>query len=382
MASLKDHLSVPPVIEPKASFSLTPTTEYDGSKGYIQTGGLKEAPSYNELLEFFGYDPKEVRIVGTLKTSRWQQREDGEWLSSYRFALAPTGTANIDDLLDEIRKRKASKANSKDSKAFGEGSPFHFLAGDLQLGKIDGDGTQGIVDRVCESIEAAKKEFIRLRKTRKISMVHQAWLGDCGEGNQSQNGRNMWRTELTITEQYRLFRRLMLFAIDEFNPLTERLEIDVVNGNHDDVQRFQNTRSDDGHATEAAIALADGLKLNPEVYGSVKLFVPNIDESMVTREIGSSIFTHAHGHQWGRNKAMSWWAEQALNLHSPAAAQFLLHGHEHEFRIQSKKDRTEICVPTFESRSQYWVDRHGDIAKTGAVIMLTDGNDFSDLSIV
>ena len=106
----------------------------------------------------------------------------------------------------------------------------------------------------------------------------------------------MWRTELTITEQYRLFRRLMMYAIDSFQPLVERLEVDVVNGNHDDVQRFQNTRADDGHATESAIALADALLLNPAVYGSVKIFVPNKDESMVTREIGSSIFTHLHGH--------------------------------------------------------------------------------------
>lgn len=379
MGNLRDHLAVPVVNEPKANFGFTPTTEYDGSHGFIQTGGLKETPVFTELLEFFGYDPKEVRIVGTLKTSRWQQREDGEWLSSYRFALAPAGTSNLDDLIGDIKARRATKKPVTPDTGT---KPFHWLAGDLQLGKIDGDGTQGIVDRVLESIEKGKKEFLRLRKTNSINLVHQAWLGDCGEGNQSQNGRNMWRTELTVTEQYRLFRRLMLFAIDEFNPLVERIEVDVVNGNHDDVQRFQNTRADDGHATESAIALADALQLNESVYGSVKIFVPNKDESMVTREIGSSIFTHAHGHQWGRNKAFNWWAEQALNLHSPAASQFLLHGHEHEFRIMAKKDRVEICVPTFESRSQYWVDRHGDIAKTGAVIMLSDGNDFSDLSIV
>lgn len=379
MGSLKDHLHVPPVEQPKANYSFVPTTEYNGTTGFIQTGGLKEAPNFVELLEFFGYDPKEVRIVGTLKTSRWQQREDGEWLSSYKFAIAPASVSNLDEVISQIKARKPSKTVTP---LIADGTPFHWLAGDLQLGKIDGDGTQGIVDRVCQSIEKGAEEYKRLRKTRKINLVHQAWLGDCGEGNQSQNGRNMWRTELTVTEQYRLFRRLMLYAIDTFQPLVERLEVDVVNGNHDDVQRFQNTRADDGHATESAIALADALLLNPAVYGSVKIFVPNKDESMVTREIGSSIFTHLHGHQWGRGKAFQWWSEQALNLHSPSASQFLLHGHEHEFRIQSKKDRTEICVPTFESRSQYWVDKHGDIAKTGAVVMLTDGTDFSDLTIV
>ena len=378
MASLKDHLLVPPVEEPKANFGYTPTTEYDGSRGFIQTGALKEPPEFTELLRFFGYDPTEVRIVGTLKTSRWQQREDGDWLSSYRFAIAPATVTNLDEIVASVKARKPSKAETPVT----DGNPFHWLAGDLQLGKIDGDGTQGIVDRVCQSIENGVKEYKRLRRTRSLNLVHQAWLGDCGEGNQSQGGRNMWRTELTITEQYRLFRRLMLYAIDSFQPIVERIEVDVVNGNHDDVQRFQNTRADDGHATESAIALADALQLNKAVYGSVKIFVPNKDESMVTREIGSSVFTHLHGHQFGKGKAFQWWSGQALNLQSPAASHFLLHGHEHEFQVHAKKERVEICVPTFESRSQYWVDRHGDIARTGALIMVTDGRDFSDLTIV
>lgn len=377
MANLKDLLSVPPVTEPKPEAGFNPTTEWDGSRGYIQTGGLTQPPVFTELLEFFGYNPNEVRIVGTLKTSRWQQREDGEWLSSYRFALAPTGASGIEDLLADIRKRKPIKSTPSTGD-----TPFHWLAGDLQLGKIDGDGTEGIVDRVCQSIERGVVELKRLRRSRPIGMAHLAWLGDCGEGNQSQNGRNMWRTELTVTEQYRVFRRLALYAIDSFLPHVERIEVDVVNGNHDDVQRFQNTRADDGHATESAIALADGLKLNPAVYGSVSIFVPNKDESMVTREIGNSVFTHIHGHQWGRSKVFDWWAGQALNLHSAGASQFLLHGHEHEFRVQAKKDRVEICVPTFESRSQWWVDKKGDLSKTGAVVMLTDGTDFTDLSIV
>jgi hypothetical protein len=378
LGNLKDHLFVPQVKQPEPSFTLNPTTEYDGNRGFIQTGALKEPPEFEELLKFFGYDPKEVRIAGTLKTSRWQQREDGEWLSSYRFSLAPASVTNIDEIIKAVQSRKPLKSKTDST----GGNPFHWLAGDLQLGKIDGDGTQGIVDRVCESIEKGVIEYKRLRKTRNIGLVHQAWLGDCGEGNQSQGGRNMWRTELTVTEQYRLFRRLMLYAIDCFQPLVERIEVDVVNGNHDDVQRFQNTRADDGHATESAIALADALTLNSAVYGSVKIFVPNKDESMVTREIGSSVFTHLHGHQFGRGKAFQWWSGQALNLHSPTASQFLLHGHEHEFQVHAKKDRVEICVPTFESRSQYWVDRHGDIARTGAVIMVTDGTDFSDLTIV
>jgi predicted phosphodiesterase len=377
MGDLREHLSIPTVVEPKPNAPFIRATEFDGSKGYIQTEPLPAAPNFDEVLEMFGYDPKEVRIVGTLRTSKWQQREDGEWLHSYRFAIGPAATANLDDVIKSISSRKF-----KPTKSEGE-DVFHWLAGDLQLGKIDGDGTQGVVDRVLASIDNGVKQLKTLRKFNSIGMVHQAWLGDCGEGNQSQGGKSFWRTELTITEQYRLFRRLALYAVDAFAPLVERLEIDVVNGNHDEAQRMPvMTRADDGHATEAMIALADALLLNPSSYGHVKIFVPNKDEMTITREIGNSVFTHAHGNQWAKGKAFEWWSKQALNNHSAGAADFLLHGHNHEMHMQVKKERAVICVPTFESESTYWKHRHGDVARTGALVMLTNGKEFRELSII
>jgi len=324
-----------------------------------------------------------VRLVemrhNTHGWSRTSQGEDaqttGTWF--YKFAVEPTSSgANVDELIKSIGRRKAP---TKQSTGVGV---FHWLGGDLQIGKIDGDSTDGIVDAVVHSIDNGVQEFKRLRKTRSIGIAHLAWLGDCGEGNQSQGGRNMWRTELTVTEQYRVFRRLKLYAIDQFAPLVERLEDDTVNGNHDDVQRQVTTRADDGHATESAIALRDALELNPTAYGHVEMFVPNRDESYITRQIGSSTFTMAHGHQWGRGKAMTWWAGQSFNWQAPGAAQFLLHGHEHTAGMTTQRDRVAMCVPTFESESTWWRHKTGDVGKRGAFIMTTADGEFADLSII
>lgn len=170
MGDLKDLLNIPTTVEPKPNAPFIRATEFDGTQGYIQTEPLPAAPSYDELLEMFGYDPREVKIVGTIRTSKWQQREDGEWLHSYRFAIAPAGTANLDDILKLINSRKIKPTKSEGDKT------FHWLAGDLQLGKIDGDGTQGIVDRVLASIENGVNELKTLRKTNAIGNVHIAWL--------------------------------------------------------------------------------------------------------------------------------------------------------------------------------------------------------------
>lgn len=379
--SLADLLQQPTHPEPK----FDPRTEYDGMSGFIQTRGLPTPPTdYDELLREFGYDPREVKVLGgSVKQTRWQQRarkRDGEfetvWLTAYRFTIVPAATAGIDEVIALIKRRREIQ------RPVTEGPDvFRFLAGDLQLGKVDGDGTAGTVDALLQSVDLAVQAYKDLRRRRKIGLIHIAWLGDCGEGNQSQNGRNMWRTELTITEQYRLFRRLMLHTIDAFRPYGE-IEVDVVNGNHDDVQRFVTTRPDDGHATEAAISLADALELNPAAYSGVRVSVPSMGEPYMTRESGSSIITEAHGHQWRRGKSWEWWASQSLNLHSPGAAHFLFHGHEHQFNVEAVRDRTVLCVPSLEQESSYWRHGHGTVGRRGAVVLTTNGGTFRDLEVV
>jgi hypothetical protein len=56
------------------------------------------------------------------------------------------------------------------------------------------------------------------------------------EGNQSQKSKNLWLTEQTITEQVLMFQRLLAYTAETFAPLTERVFLNVVNGNHDEAQ--------------------------------------------------------------------------------------------------------------------------------------------------
>jgi len=391
---LTDLVSYPPVNEPRPTrenwgftqeyaphdpFTRTITattgqrldTEDDWTQFVIDNGGA--------LAE--GY---RVRLVemrhNTHGWSRAAQGEDavtsGTWF--YRFMVEPLGaTTRIEEVIEWVNSRKPAKLPEPEGEAV-----FHWLAGDLQLGKVDGDGTSGVVERVTASIDAAVEQYKRLRKSRSVGLVHIAWLGDCLEGNVSQNGRNFWRTELTVTEQVRVFRRLMMYSIDAFAAVAPEVQVDVVNGNHDQVQRFQETRADDGHATEAAIAVADALTLNPAAYGHVKIFVPNKDESYITREIGTSIITMAHGHQWRNGKAFEWWKGQSFNLQAPGSSHFLFHGHEHQFSINSNKERVRICVPTYESESTWWRHKTGDQAKTGGLVLITLNGEFSDMGIV
>lgn len=375
----------------------TPKTEFDGTSGFIQTGPLKEAPTdYSGILREFGYDPEKVRIAGNPRVSRWQQRsrkleksEDGErliktsefetvWLSAYRFHIAPVVSAEVEaDVNDIIKQARAIRRQSTGAHW------FVFQAGDQQLGKRSRDGsTAEIVDRYVQSVQAAKVELAALKRYG-IDGIQISMPGDCLEGNQSQSSKNLWLTQETITEQTRIFRRLLHYTVEEFAPLGAQVYVDVVNGNHDQSQRVQNTYPGDGWATEQAIAVSDALKLNPLAYGHVEVRVPEKWSGHMTVPVGDTVVTVVHGHQFGRaTNAMKWWQEQTFGGHGPASAHILQNGHFHEFAVERAGGRIRVQSPTFDCGSDWYREKHGVGNTRGAVVYLLKSGEVSRMSVV
>ncbi|WP_063023838.1 hypothetical protein [Nocardia niwae] len=358
-----------------------PRTEFDGtSGGYIQTGALAEPPtSHVELLEQFGYNPDEVQIVGHPRVSRWQSF-NGEWLAAYRFHIAPkTIGLDIGELIASIRDREPHQPTS----ITGTGC-FVYQAGDLQFGKIDGDGVQGTIDRYFTSVDRAVTELKQRQRRDSIGAVHLAFVGDCIEnGGVSQGGKLAWRQSLTVTEQVRLWRRTLLETVKAFAPLADEIAVSVIGGNHDDATRIPvQTRADDNWATEGAIAVSDALTENPDAYGHVRVQVPPKDQGYMTVGVADSVFTLLHGHQFRKGKAADWWASQAFHHGNPAGADFLLHGHWHEMAIQQSAARTIICSPALDGGSAWYRDKTGAEARPGALIYTTRGRALENLSLV
>lgn len=356
----------------------TASTEWDGQQGYIQTGvegECFEPNDFDAILERFGFDPARVQIVGNPRISRWQ-RWDGDWLSAYRFHLGPRALASAPDIEHIVRRARAERRP-------GTGPHwFVFQAGDLQIGKRSRDGsTEEILDRYVRSVEDSVREFAALKRYG-IEGIQVSFPGDCIEGNQSQQGKNLWLTQETITEQTRIFRRLIMYTIDAFAPLTGRVFVDVVNGNHDQAQRQQNTYPGDGWATEAAVSVSDALTLNPLAFGHVEVRVPEKWSGHMTVPVGDTLVTVTHGHQWRRNKAMDWWAAQAVNNQPPAASAVLQHGHWHEWRIESSAERMVIGSSTFDCGSDWYRETNGGMSRRGGLVYLLRAGEASRMTLV
>lgn len=352
-------------------------TEFDGVTGHIQTKGLeKPPPDFTALLEQFGYDPTEVRIVGHPRTSRWQTYDE-RWLTAYRFNIAPVeqiaSSADIEALVLRAKKSPAAATG-----------PYWFVfqAGDQQLGKRSRDGsTEQIVDRYVQSVDAAQAEFKGLKRFG-VEGIQISLPGDCIEGNQSQSGRNLWLTQETITEQTRILRRLMFYTVEAFAPLAPQVFLDVVNGNHDQAQRQQNTYPGDGWATETAIAVSDALKLNSNSFGHVEVRVPEKWSGCMTVPVGDTVVTVVHGHQWRPNGAMKWWSEQALNNQPAGAAHLLQCGHYHSWEVETTEKRTRIQSSTYDCGSDWYREKRGATNRRGGLVYLLKAGEVSRMSLV
>ncbi len=258
----------------------------------------------------------------------------------------------------------------------GDGSHTFIVAlGDMQFGKIDGDGPAGTLQRTIDCINAAADRLELYRLRFGIGHVHIAWLGDHIEGFLSQGGANVFRTTLTLNEQIRLTRRVMLHAMLVFAPLCGRLTMAAVPGNHGETARFAGkgvTRYDDSHDTEALIAVKDAADLNPERFGHVEFFVPETDEMTVVVNCSGTIVAHAHGHQWRVGKALEWWKGQAFNRTSAMhQADLLLAGHLHHELVMTDGPRTFVQVPSMENESTWYRHATGTVAASGLMVLVT-----------
>jgi hypothetical protein len=326
-----------------------------------------------------GYDPCDWEPTG-FRTSEWTM-PNGETGVSARHTFTrrkDTGQSINLDLSELLATIDSTPRLSPDKLVSVGGGAWTLIVaiGDMQFGKTDGEGIKGTLRRTIACLDRARDRALELRKQGYlIAHIHIAWLGDHIEGFVSQGGANVWRTQLTLNEQIRLTRRVMLHALLIFSPICSRLTMAAVPGNHGETVRFAGkgiTRYDDSHDTESLIAVADAAALNEDRFGHVEFFVPETDEMTVVVECSGTIVAHAHGHQWSPNKHFIWWKGQAFDKSSAMhMADLLLAGHLHHEHIEAEGPRTFIGVPSMESESTWFRHRTGTTGAPGLLLALT-----------
>lgn len=343
-------------------------SEIDEAKGGFFISKPRKAaeiPDAQDLFHDFNLDPEAWSIV-SVKRSRWQ-RYDGEFLESAKISIVPVAQSaesnrvDVDELLAEMKKWKPAKGLKKST---GELTAI-FAIGDTQWGKDAGDGTDGTIARVFRGLDESLIRYRELIKIgREIGTIVLPQLGDCIEGSTSQHGKVLTRSDYSLTTQVRIGRRMLLAWVKAFAPLTTKLIIPVVPGNHDESHRFGITDPIDSWQIEVASAVEDACRENPEL-DHVEFRYPSRDNGTLAIDLGGQILGMAHGHQF--KDATKWLSMQATGRTPVGDADILLTAHYHHFISQQVGHRLHIQIPAMDGGSPWYRDRAGLDSPTGLV---------------
>ena len=199
--------------------------------------------------------------------------------------------------------------------------------------------------------------------------------GDHVEGNVSQNGRlqGLAASDLGLTEQVRVARRLLMAQIKSLAPLAEHMIVPVINGNHDEVTRQVAADPSDGWNVEIAAAVQDACAENPALQ-HVEFRFPSAGHQTLVTEICGTHVGMFHGHQANQNNVIKYLSQQAAGQTALGLADIWVSGHFHNFRTMDVGDRLWLQCPTTDPGSEWFRDRAGLESKPGLLTMVLGGD--------
>ena len=315
---------------------------------------------------------------------RHAQGEDAvtEPVTRRKYVVEPTRSAavDVDELVAAIGKKRPTPA-----KTTGDAWAYVHAIADWQIGKeAYGQGTEQTVGRILDGLEASVARIKREGKRRPIGTIVLASLGDLCEGVVSQGGGVALSSDLGLTEQLRVIRRLLLEHVKALAPLAESLVVPTAPGNHDQAYRLMgmSAAATDSFAVDAAMQVADALHLAGG-YDHVTFITPDVDDLTVTIEAEGTVIGMAHGHQFrGPEKAQDWWAKQGHARKRIGQAHILMRGHFHHLRVTDDSGRVHIQAPTVDPGSPWYDNKNGGGPQSGVLTLLTRAGHWTGLEIL
>lgn len=378
---LLENLEPAPLVRAQAQFR--PGVQFDGDSGEATTPGYATEPeNFDEFLADAGFDPDEIEVIPPVRTSRWQQQQEGDliWLTSYRFTFRKKQQS-----LDMLRLANLMKDHTPKSKPLKSTEPkcLVVLWSDLQVGKVDYRGnTETLIARVAETQERLLEQ-IRTEKPEKVIFAD---LGDTVENfYNAASAQQHYTNDLSIMEQVDLATTFAWQALSAIANLVPEVLYASVGSNHCQFRSASGKAL--GKATDdwgvfigrqlARLAQESG-------YKNIKFTEPQPhDESLAIDVFGDGfhILGVAHGHQARRPDMMAtWWRQQAFGRQPVADANILVHGHFHHLRVTELgstprgTSRFLVMAPTMDNGSGWFRLTTGEDSVPGLATLILEKN--------
>ena len=356
----------------KAPKDFRPGVQFDGNEGTATTEGMAEQPNFDDFLLERGYPPEEYEIIGTPRTSQWQQREGGDYLTSYRFTFRKKALAiDLPNLFATARKNK----NSVRTKKLTE-KALVICPADLQVGKgASRGGHEELIARVFESFDK-----IELQMKSGFEHIYILDMGDIIESFDSkakfeQNSSNtlspMQQTDLAASLMFELIKRAAKYA-----PVT----YGSIASNHCQNRFMGQAIGKPGLDDWGIVILQQLRRLTTELDMNVDYLIPQPDDEGFAFQYGVNTIGAVHGHQAARPAGVKkWWSDATFGNQWAASADVLISAHFHHLATEELGQRHDgqgskfwVQCPTSDNGSDWYRRKSGTDSSTGILTIELD----------
>lgn len=284
--------------------------------------------------------------------------------------------ADVD--IDALMKA-ARKATRGRPLATRRGEVMVVALSDFQTGKVDLlGGTAELLERSEMALKAKLAEVRRVRPKR-IVLVD---VGDSTEGFESAPNANR-TNDLQMTEQIRVWRRVLWRWVTELGRLVESLTVAGVPSNHCRVRAGKNALgpAGDDWGLEVIAQVHDIAAANPEAFGHIDFLVPDEhrESLLIDLGVGKSLGV-IHGHQVARPDLLPDHIKKN-SRRGVGQADLVVVGHFHHLRVQAFGDEQfYFLCPTMDNGSS-WMPGDNEVSTPGVLSFVVDERGWHDLHI-
>lgn len=395
MSVLSDLVKTP---EPPPKFegwATQATSEWDGQTGIIQTGALSEEPkTWDSFIRDAGLDPEEVEVVGPVQVRGWDAlQRDGETTNVVRMHYYRINLQRKAQPLPDLQQLIVSAREATPHSLVGSKSSSGLVAvlGDLQVGKT---GSRGGTTELMDRMSAYLSQLETLAKLWGCKEAALLDAGDIVEGIESGGGleSQLSVVDLSLMDQVHVASVIEFEFLKTLSKTHDKVSYASVGSNH---CRYRRGKSNLGKPSDdwglfIARQMKYHLDQNPEKFGHVSVFLPDVYEESLTLDVAGLRVGLAHGHQ-SRNsdKIPEWWAKQTHGGQPLWAADLLVTGHFHNFRVQptglhpiTKRSKWWIQAPTADSGSDWFRLATGVDSEPSMLVFRVDEEGWHDLTLL
>ena len=352
----------------------------DTSKKEIVSKPQKKAGNpqdhrWDKYLEELGFNPDEFEIIEPFEIRSWDSNTENGKDTFYYYKAKIISKHAVNDrdfdfksLLSEIKKSKP-----KPQTINGKSSMIVCLS-DWQMGKRDGDGTKGIVERIEQMIPDVTARIKELRKSGvDLAHLYVVGLGDIVEGCEGFYPMQEHSVEYDLRRQKMIARRLLVKSLKAWAPLFKNVVVACVPGNHGENRKNGKAFTTFGDNFHVAIfdEAAEIFQENP-AYKHIKFVIPEND-LWLTLDVSGTIIGLAHGHQfrtggrYSHQKAVAWLSGQAFGMTEMGDADILISGHFHHLFVVNEGKRTLMQCPSVDGGSEWFENMTGKSSYAGTL---------------